>query len=555
MYYDHEPTLELILNPRPIPGLPEAVHDVDAVGTRTRLLLRFRLTSPKIQQAFLAVLGAQEGDVIAQARRDRGENAIKLDVQLISVIHIFISIQDATDNSDVPRVLARAQKLVRDRPEVLSLWFEFEPEALADFRELWKRNRIQFEPVYRYRGQDVIRGTKQVQVDYTLGMEVEQWLKNHQIGPDDPILQDHLNQIARSLDGNIRESIYADDTSVASYFMSVSNLLVGTVFEPAAQLGFEDFVNKFKSYDLMMLAEYLRPHGVTVHDIKSGEEVTARYEGKEKARITGADIGFSLLDVMGSVSDENRERSLEARSNTIGIGFSKGVGEQYYKARWVRVYKRAAGMEKKRLTQFSTVVLGRGKQSGYLKDSPFPQTYTTVVVDRSIDRLLNQEDYVARLLAERRDQVKERRKREEAVQKLEQEYRAKLVEVGLEGGKRFSQLVLSDDYPNAVERRGHANGIRGVYHHILAVGWAWKPPDPNEIPSRDRDVQETVRQAAESKARRDAANVKASQDQRADFDRVLSDYAPRLKEARKWVEEAQSIIDRTDEEMRKVLGH
>jgi hypothetical protein len=118
-------------------------------------------------------------------------------------------------------------------------------------------------------------------------------LKNEDENTILPILQDHMNKIARQIGAEINSDIVATDPALITFLHS-DTMLVSSCFDPANTLSFADFRRAFPAFADEMFAEYLKPYGVTRYQGKTTETLEGKQHTDEKTKQSGGGIGFSL---------------------------------------------------------------------------------------------------------------------------------------------------------------------------------------------------------------------------------------------------------------------
>lgn len=400
--YYHDLALALVPREEPLPGFPAWVQKVINRENETVLDIRFRLSSPKLRAAAAAKLRSDMRAYFDQKRQELKVPAIKIELQPVPAYELRLYIQDRASGL----TLAWAQENIRswNRKDV-TLSFRFTKESLAAFLQFEKDGTLQFTPYYKVRAEDYETARKQTTVNYAVGLKVKQLLDHRQrskLKNEDentilPILQDHVNTIARQIGAEINSDIVATDPALITFLHS-DTMLVSSCFEPATTLSFADFHKAYPGYTDEMLAEYLKPYGVTKYQGKTTETAEGKQHTDEKTKQSGG--GFSFLGIVGA-HNENTQRALDTIYNATGIRLVKASSENFYKPSEVKVYKLAQGYEEKTLSQASSVTVTKGQVQSYMDLSPFPQTYVAEVVDRSMSEMLNKNDHVTRLLGKK----------------------------------------------------------------------------------------------------------------------------------------------------------
>lgn len=500
--YYHGLDLALVPRDKPLPGFPAWVQDVTQRDDETVLEVRFRLSSPALRRACEAKLLADQRDFFARERDRLKIPGLKVEVQKIPAKELFVAVQDRATNL----TLAYDTQHVANLGEEVLMSFRLKPEAMALFVLSHKEGKLQFKPYYTARLAQIITAEKQTDIDYAVGLKVKQGLDSRQRPADGgkaayPILQGHVNRIARQVMMDLRSKIVADDPLLLTFLPS-DTTVVAVCFEPATALSFADFRKAFPDYTDQMLAEYLKPYGVTRYAGKVDDKSDGGQNTKETAKSLGG--GFSLavpvgpVAVGGSAQAENAERTIETIYNTTGVKLIQNETRQYYEPAEVRVYKLAEAYETKRLAQAGSITLSKGPLNSYLEESPFSQSYTAAVVDASLRKTLEKNDHVTRLLAEKAD--------------LEKQWAAAVAKLAAAQVEQVKLLSGVAALPKEVE--GHItdlparflesiaeDSLRGILTHVDKV-WGFKPGVNETV-----ELHMTHREDPSGPTRREKANA------------------------------------------------
>lgn len=488
--YYHGLDLALIPRDKPLPGFPVWVQDAVQRDDQTVIEVRFRLSSPALRRACEAKLLGDMRDFFDRERLRLKVPALKVEVQKVPAKELFIAVQDRATNI----TLAHDTQHIANLGDEVLMSFPFKPEALALFLRCHKEGKLQFKPYYTMRADQIVTGEKQTDITYALGLRVKQLLDSRQrtkLSHDAPntiypILQDHVHRITRQVTMDIRSKIVADDPMILT-FLHNDTMLVASCFEPANTLSYADFRKAFPAYTEEMLAEYLKPYGVTKYSGEARESTEGKQHSKENTGSTGGGFGLRLsigplsLGVGGQT--ESAERILDTIYNATGIRLVQGETKTYYEPSEVKVYRLAEGFETKDLKQASSVTLSKGPLNSYLEESPFPETYLVATVDKSLAKTLELHDHVTRLLAEKA--------------KLQKALDAEFAKVGA-GRTALRSAVdsinserrkVNDAHLGAQGAMFHAGRNQGMVEWIIHAQkvWGWKCPDGNEIGYRSRD--------------------------------------------------------------------
>jgi peptidoglycan hydrolase CwlO-like protein len=407
MVYYHGLDLALVPLEKPLPGFPAWVQRAINRDNETVMQVRFRLSSPKLRAACEAKLLSDERAYLDKQSQHLGVPAIKVEVQRVPAYELLIAIQD----SATELTLAYAKFNVTSLSKDVIMSFRFNSIAFAQFFTCYKEGTLQFKPYYKIRSDQIVTAEKQTTIDYSVGLKVKQLLDHRQQAKqnkDDentilPILQGDVNRISRQVTMDIKSKIIGAPEVIT--FLQNDTLLVASCFDPANTMDFDTFSKTFKNFTQEMLLEYLKPCGVTKYQGKSTKTAEGKQHTDEKTKKTGGGDGFGFS--LGPVSfgsggqTENTDRVLDTIYNATGIRLTDGGMENYYKPAEIKVYKLANGVEERKLSQASSITLTKGPLNSYLEESPFPQTYVVKTVDESLDKTLNKNDHVARLLAKK----------------------------------------------------------------------------------------------------------------------------------------------------------
>ena len=253
---------------------------------------------------------------------------------------------------------------------------------------------------------------KNTTVDYAVGLKVMQLLDHRQrpkLKNDDentvlPILQDHVNKIARQVGAEIHSDIFATDPTVIT-FLASDTMLVSSCFDPATTMNFEEFKKAFPAFTDLMLAEYLKPYGVTKTTIDEKQSTESKGHNHEKTDKSGGGLGFSLdldpLALGGTRQQESADRVLDTIYNTTGVRLAKAGIENFYRPAEVKIYKLAQGYEEKKLAQASSITITKGPVQAYMDLSSFSPSFDVATMEKSLDATLGKNDNVTRLLAKK----------------------------------------------------------------------------------------------------------------------------------------------------------
>jgi hypothetical protein len=488
--YYHGLDLALVPSEKSLPGFPDWVQDVTQRDGDTIVEVRFRLSSPKLRRACEAKLLGDMRDFFDREKERLKVPALKVEVLKIPAWELFIAVQD----SATKLTLAYDTQHIANLGEDVVMSFRFRPEDLSLFMRVAKEGKLQFKPYYKVRADQIITGEKQTNVAYDVGLKVKQLLDHRQqskLKNDDentihPILQDHVNRISRQVSMDIKSRITASDPDVIT-FLHNDTMLVASCFDPANTLSYADFRRAFPTYSEEMLAEYLKPYGVTKDYRQINEKQSGTQHTDEKSKQSGGGLGFSLsvgpLALGSSGSKEDAERVLDTIYNATGVRLVSGGSENYYKPAEVKVHKLAEGFEQRKLTQASSITLTKGVVNSYLEESPFPQTYVAEVVVKSYEKTESQNDHVARLLTKKAQ--------------LEAALAAELRKIG-RSRSSLASLISSVDVEHRTAHDAHlsvqqakwdagrSQGMVEWIGHAKAV-WGWNCPDGNEVGGRSRD--------------------------------------------------------------------
>jgi hypothetical protein len=406
--YYHDLALALVPRKTPLPGFPAWVQKVINLEDSTSIDVDFRLSSPKLRAAAEAKLLSDKRAFFERKRQELKVAAIKVKVEPVPAYELRVYIQDL----DSGLTLASAQKHVRNWTKDVTLTFRFNKESLAMFLNCEKRNRLEFTPYYKARASHYIAARKQTILNYAVGLKVKQHLDHQQLPKfkheDEntilPILQDHVNKIARKIGTDINSDIVATDPALITFLHS-DTMLVASCFDSGNNMDFGDFRKAYPDFTDTMLAEYLKPYGVTTTKIDEKQISDGKKRTEEKTKQSGAGIGFSIdlgpVAIGAGGQKENAERILDTIYNATGIRLVKGDSETFYKPAKVKVFKLAKGYEEKTLSQASSVTVTKDPVQSYLDISSFPPSYDVMIVENALDKVLDKNDHVARLLSEK----------------------------------------------------------------------------------------------------------------------------------------------------------
>jgi hypothetical protein len=500
--------LALALVPResPLPGFPAWIQKVTPRENETLIDVRFRLFSPKLKAAAEAKLLSDKRAFFDKKRKELGPD-FKVEVLPVPAYQLRVYIQDRGSGL----ALASADANIRSWAKDITLSFRLNKESLAAFLSCQKEGTLEFTPYYKARADHVVYGRKQTTVNYAVGLKVKELLDHRQrskLKNEDentilPILQGKVNEIAREVGTEINSNIVAIDPALITFLHS-DTMLVSSCFDPDNTMDFANFRSSFPDYTDQMLAEYLKPYGVTKYQGKTTEEVKGKQDTNEKTKQSGGGIGFSLalgpLALGAGGQKESAERVLNTIYNATGIRLVEGGSKNFYKPAEVRVYKLAEGYEKKTLTQASSVTVTKAQVNSYLDLSPFGQTYDVATVEKSLDKTLGENDHVARLLVKKAE--------------LEKALDAELAKVekgrsdlnGSVGAINTERRKLHDAHVSAQDGKYNAGRGSGMVEWIIHAKkvWGWNCPDGNEINNRSKE-----RDAAQAGA--DAKNAVVAQ--------------------------------------------
>jgi hypothetical protein len=488
--YYHDLALALIPREDRLPGFPAWVQNVINRENETVIDVRFRLSSPKLKAAAEAKLLSDMRAFFDKKRQELNVPAIKVEVLPVPAYELRLYIQDRASGL----TLASAQENIRNWTKDVTLSFRFNKESLSTFINCEKEGTLQFTPYYKARAEHYVMARKQTTVNYAVGLKVKQLLDHRQrskLKNEDentilPVLQDHMNKIARQVGAEINSDIVATDPALITFLHS-DTMLVASCFDPANTLNFADFRKTYPAYTDEMLAEYLKPYGVTKYQGKTTETVEGKQTTDEKTKQSGGGIGFSLalgpLALGAGGQKESAERVLNTIYNATGIRLVDGGSENFYKPAEVKVYKVAQGYEEKKLAQASSVTVTKGQVQSYMDLSSFPQNYDVATVEKSLDKTLGKNDHVTRLLGKKAE--------------LEAALSAELAKVekgrsdliGSVGSINAERRKLHDAHVSAQDGKYNAGRSQGMVEWIIHAKkvWGWNCPDGNEINHRSKE--------------------------------------------------------------------
>ncbi len=266
-------------------------------------------------------------------RQELSVPAIKIEVLPVPAYELRLYIQDRASGL----TLASAAENIRSWTKDVTLTFHFNNETLATFLKCEKEGTLQFTPYYKARADSYIMARKLTTVNFAVGLKVKQLLDHRQrskLKNEDentilPILQDHMNQIARQVGAEINSDIVATDPSLITFLHSDS-MLVASCFDPANTLNYADFRKTYPAFTEQMLAEYLKPYGVTKYQGTLTDTLRGRVHTNEEDEQHGSGFGFSLgldpLALGGSASSRKCDPGSSARSTPLpGSAWSMGA--------------------------------------------------------------------------------------------------------------------------------------------------------------------------------------------------------------------------------------
>jgi hypothetical protein len=511
----HDLALALVPRDKRLPGFPAWVQKVINRENETVIDIRFRLSSPTLRAAAEAKLLSDERAFFEKKRKALGVDAIKIEVLPVPAYELRLYIQDRASGL----TLASAQENVRSWTKDVTLSFRLNKESLAAFLTCEKEGTLQFTPYYKARADHYIMARKQTAVSYAVGLKVKQLLDHRQrskLKNEDentilPILQDVVNKIARQIGAEINSDIVATDPTLITFLHS-DTMLVSSCFDPANTLSFADFRKAFPAYTDEMLAEYLKPYGVTKYHGKVTEETKGKLHTDERIDKSGGGIGFSLdLDpaaIGAAGQQENEKRVLDTIYNATGVRLTRGSTENFYKPAEVKVYKLAQGYEEKKLTQASSVTVTKGQVQSYMDLSSFSPNYDVATVETSLDKMLDKYDHVTQRLREKAQ------KEADLDAELATLEKARSGLNGLIGSINAERRKLHDAHVSAQAYKFDGGRNQGMVEWIIHSEklWGWRIPAVH-APYDGRDQEAEAFSAKAASANGTVAQANAAIDQ------------------------------------------